>query len=669
MSAILLRADDSRVQAAQPGLLPLPQALEWGEQAIAFEKVKVVLPQVKDAPLRMRQIETELQALLKRNKVAVADDASQQIRLRIGKIEVPGQWEGQEDEAYSLVAEKRGVVITANTVSGLYYGVQTLRQLMVHKDGKATVAACDITDYPAFKIRGLMHDVGRNFQTLDQLKMQIEVMAKHKLNVFHFHCTEYHGWRLESKIYPNLQADSSFTRKPGKYYTQKEFIDLVDFCWARNITVIPEFDSPGHSDAFMKGVGVDNMKDPKALKAITELIDELCSLVPKEKMPYVHVGTDEVRQAKQRVNADYLPALHKCVQDNGREVIGWCSGMTFKGAKQVAQTWAKSNPWGGCQHIDSRSNYVNHLEALDFGVRMFFQQPCRQPNGDSIQLGGVLCHWPDTKVDDEKLILTNNPVIPAFVAYSEGVWKGHAGNYGGYWAKLPSKGTAEYEAYADFEDRIAEQRDRFHSNVPFPMVKTYPIEWRLLGQVADGAVPDLEKGIVKESYDVDGAKFNWSKPVYGGAIHSRHFFGFASHYGGKPKGKDIVWGNTHVYSPVDQEVDAWIGFNTISTSDDRAGSALDGYWSSNKACAIWINGEKVNPPKWANPGKLGKELALIDNVYTSREPAKIKLKKGWNTVLVKSAPTWKWVFSFSPVEKHGLSYREVEGLKYSATKP
>ena len=116
-------------------------------------------------------------------------------------------------------------------------------------------------------------------------------------------------------------------------------------------------------------------------------------------------------------------------------------------------------------------------------------------------------------------------------------------------------------------------------------------------------------------------------------------------------------------------LDAWINFNTISSSDPRAGVAQQGDWGSNAACNIWLNGKRIDPPKWKNKGKSEKEIALIDEVYTSREPAKIKLKKGWNTVLVKSAPTWKWVFSFAPVEKNGQAYREVNGLKFSATQP
>lgn len=669
LSVCTVQASDDAVNPQKPALLPLPQSVEWGDRAIPVSEVQIVLPKTQGDKLQFNQLSSELTTLLKANQITQSTTAKQQIRLRLAKVETAKQWDGQDLEAYSLIAEPRGVVITANTVKGLYYGVQTLRQLIVSQGGKASVAACEITDYPAFKIRGLMHDVGRNFQPIEQLKMQVDVMAAHKMNTFHWHLTDHFGWRLESKIYPGLQSAKAYGRHHGKFYTQQEFVEMADYCWARGITIIPEFDSPGHSEAFRHGLGIANMKEPKAKKAICELIDEVCGLVVKERMPYIHIGTDEVRHAAERVHADYLPALHKSVQDNGREVIGWCRGMTFKGAKQVAQTWATSNPWGGTQHIDSRSNYVNHMEALDFGVRMFFQQPCRSEHGDETQLGGILCHWPDTYVEDPKRTLTNNPVIPAMVAYSEAVWKGIADNHGNYWAKLPAKGSDEYAAYADFEDRLAEQRDRFHTQVPFIMVKTYPIEWRLLGQVADGEVPELEQAIVKDKYAFDGKVYNWTKPVYGGAIHIRHFFGFSSHFSSAPKGKSIVWANTHVYSPIEQEVDAWINFNTISTSDDRAGVAQQGDWGANPACNIWLNGERIMPPKWKNEGKLGKEISLVDQVYTSREPTKLKLSKGWNTVLVKSAPTWKWVFSFSPVEKNGKAFREVKGLKYSAKLP
>lgn len=682
-----LLASDQNVSPQKPALLPAPQSVQWKNEAIILNKVKLSIPALKGDKLRIAQLNHELKQLFQRNKLSHAADATQQIQLKLGKVDVPGQWKGQAREAYSLVAGKRGVVITANTLTGLYRGVQTLRQLVVSKGGTTTVASCKITDYPAFKIRGFMHDVGRNFQSIDQLKRQIDVMAAYKYNVFHWHLTDHFGWRLESKKYPGLQSAKAFGRHHGKFYTQKQFKELSDYCWARGIIIIPEFDSPGHSEAFLHGLGLKNMRDPEAKKAICDLIDEVCSLVDKNRMPYIHLGTDEVRHDTEHVNADYLPALHKAVQNNGREVIGWVKGMTIRGdKKQIQQTWAQAKPLGHLRHIDSRSNYVNHMEALDFAVRMFFQQPCRVPYGDEFNLGGILAHWPDTFVEDEKLILTNNPVIPAMVAYSEAVWKGIPRDLPEFWAKIPPKGTAEYKAFANFEDRLAEQRDRFLSHTPFPMVKTHDIEWRLLGPVASGEVPELEKGIIKDHYEIKEPssgqadatqpgeaqatkKYNWTKPVHGGAIHVRHFFKFAGHLKTFKKGKDIVWANTHIFSNKNQELGAWISFNTTSSSDNRANVAQMGHWNGNQKCNIWINGKRIKPPAWRNPGKKGKEFAFTDEIYTSRKPTKIKLKEGWNSVLIKCSPSWKWVFSFSPVENNGSSYSEVEGLKYSSTTP
>lgn len=663
LQSFSLLASDQKVKPSKPALLPLPQSVEWAEQAIGLDKLKLTLPKIKGERLKLAQLKAEVAQLFERNKLTQDSDAKLQLMLKLSKVEAPGYWEGQADEAYSIVVEKRGIVIKANTVKGLYYGVQTLRQLIVSKDGKTTVAACKIEDYPAFKIRGFMHDVGRNFQSIEQLKMQIDTAAHYKINIFHFHVTEYHGWRLESKKYPELQRIDTFTRKPGKFYTQKEFKDLVDYCWARGMTIIPEFDTPGHSDAFRKAFGIENMKDPRAKELLVELFDELCSLVPKEKMPYVHVGTDEASRAAERVNADYLPALHAVIHKNDRDVIGWVHGMHIKGdTKQIQQTWASSKPLKGLRQIDSRANYLNYLQALNFATRMHFQQPCRQPHGDDMNLGGILCYWPDTKVDDEKQGLLNSPVLSAIVAYSEAVWKGVEQDHNEYWCKIPPRGSDEFRSYVDFEERLLEQRDRFMLGKPFHALRNHHIDWRLLGPVADGEVAELEKGEIKDS-------LNWSAPVQGSALHLRHFFKFPGHIKSFPKGKNIAWANTYVYSPKDQVVDAWIGFNTIASSGYKGGEKLrpQGHWDGNQACNIWVNGTRIDPPVWESK-RQGFEHALTNEIYSARPPSKVALKKGWNPVLIKSASAYKWCFAFRPihVEENG-DIREVDGLKFSTT--
>ncbi|QQL45313.1 family 20 glycosylhydrolase [Sulfuriroseicoccus oceanibius] len=659
-------ASDEGVSRDAPALLPMPRQVEWGRRAVSVDRVKVVFPEQVGDALKFARLKDEVAELLERNGVEASEDAEQLLMFRFGNVAVPNQWRGQSREAYRLVVEDRGVSITANDVAGMYYGLQTLRQLMVNREGQTTVAACKVYDYPAFKIRGFMHDVGRNFQSLEQLKMQIDTFAAYKINTFHFHVTEYHGWRLESKIYPELQRIDTFTRKPGKYYTQQEFKDLVDYCWARNITVIPEFDTPGHSDAFRKALGIKTMKDPKAKEAMVRLFDELCSLVPKEKMPYIHVGTDEASKPEERVNADYLPALHEVIQRNGRDVIGWVHGMHIKGdTKQIQQTWASSKPLPKLRHIDSRANYLNYLQALNFATRVHFQQPCSVPHGDETNLGGILCYWPDTKVDDEKQALLNSPVLSAVVGYSEAVWRGVPKDQPEYWCKIPPRGTSEFKRYAHFEERLIEQRERFQKGKPFLALRTHNVDWRLLGPVADGEVEALERGEIRDRYD----GYAWSAPVQGAALHLRHFFKFPSHLKSFPKGKDVVWANTFVFSPVDQEVDAWIGFNTVAASGYKGKETIpaQGDWDGNPACNIWINGERVDPPVWESTAQ-GMEHALTNEIYSARPPTKIRLKKGWNPVLVKAARSYKWCFAFKPIHVDAAgNITEVDGLKFSSS--
>lgn len=188
---------------------------------------------------------------------------------------------------------------------GFYYGMKTLEQLLLRRGGTTTIAACDIVDWPDFEIRGFMNDVGRNYMPLPLIARELDSMAQLKLNVYHFHFTENPGWRLESKIYPELNAPENYTRMPGKFYTQKEFKQLVEYCRLRNILLIPEMDMPGHSQMFRKALNV-KMSDEKATKALVALIKELCSLVPKEKMPIIHIGTDEVRGKDEQVNNEIL---------------------------------------------------------------------------------------------------------------------------------------------------------------------------------------------------------------------------------------------------------------------------------------------------------------------------------------------------------------------------
>jgi len=178
------------------------------------------------------------------------------------------------NEGYKLVSTSKGVVITANKPAGLFYGMQTLLQLLPKEieskevvKMKWTIPAVQITDYPRFGWRGLMLDVSRHFFTKEEVKQYIDEMARWKFNTFHWHLTDDEGWRIEIKSLPKLTevgawrvqrfghfGDRDFP-KPGEkateggFYTQDDIREVILYAKERNITIVPEIDVPGHSMA------------------------------------------------------------------------------------------------------------------------------------------------------------------------------------------------------------------------------------------------------------------------------------------------------------------------------------------------------------------------------------------------------------------------------------
>ncbi|MBS1974798.1 MAG: beta-N-acetylhexosaminidase, partial [Bacteroidetes bacterium] len=244
-------------------------------------------------------------------------------------------------DSYSMDVSKSAVKIEGNTHEATFYGVQTLIQLLpVEKSAKLKLPAIEVEDYPRFKYRGLMLDVGRHFMPLDFVKKYIDFIALHKMNRFHWHLTEDQGWRIEIKKYPKLTEIGScrngtiIGHHPGTgndnekncgYYTQEQIREVVKYAADRYITIIPEIEMPGHSSAAIaaypqlscfpdestaiaKGVtwagdttgkqvqqswGVyDDVYCPSeyTFKFLEDVLDEVMQLFPSE---YIHVGGDE----------------------------------------------------------------------------------------------------------------------------------------------------------------------------------------------------------------------------------------------------------------------------------------------------------------------------------------------------------------------------------------
>ncbi len=581
------------------------------------------------------------------------------------------------DESYSLNVNPDSVVLIAENEKGIFRGMQTIKQLTYHKNGQEFIAGCRITDWPAFGLRGFMQDVGRNFQSLPMLKEQIDVMAAYKFNVFHFHITDNPGWRLESKKYPQLSAASSMSRWPGKYYSQEDFRQLVNYCSDRYITLIPEFDIPGHCEAFRKGFALDSMSDLRVKSILLDLIDELCNLIPKEKMPYIHLGTDEVWHKNEKPEPGLLSALEQRVRLHNREVIVWSPGQHIENDNtSITQLWSSAGkPKDGHRYIDSRLNYLNHLDPLSGVSQLYFDRICGAAHGDSMRLGGILCCWNDNNVSDEYNILRQNPVYPGMLTYSETSWKGQPKDPGeNYLAKLPLPENPLYKEFQEFEERLIIHRDRYFQDKPFPYVKQSQICWKIIGPFNNqndvNKIFPVEDSI-RLDYPVDGRNYTWTGPYYGGTIHIRHFFGFPSWFSEK---KGTVYAATQIWSPKDQEVGCWIGFQDWSRSGGRRGGPfpIKGQWHTTNP-KVWINGEIIKPPVWKNPGLPEKteEIPFSDENYFFRQPTNITLKKGWNTVLLKvpqGENSWKWMFTFVPVRMENNQVKEIEGLRFSSEK-
>lgn len=221
----------------------------------------------------------------------------------------------EDDEGYRIVCEDTVIQITAKTDCGLFYGLQTLKQILLQSFGK--VPALEINDKPMYKYRGFMLDSGRYCQPVKDIKRLINLMAMHKLNVFHWHLTEDQGWRVEIKKYPELtrkgqkrsHTNFGFHSYEG-YYTQEQIKDIVKYCHERFIKVIPEFDIPGHtvsaiacypylscfdrelSVATHWGVKHDILCAGKdsTYEFVFNVLDELTELFPDK---IIHIGGDE----------------------------------------------------------------------------------------------------------------------------------------------------------------------------------------------------------------------------------------------------------------------------------------------------------------------------------------------------------------------------------------
>ena len=207
-------------------------------------------------------------------------------------------------------------------------------------------------------IRGFLQDVGRSYISIEELKKEIAILSRYKINVFHWHLTENQAYRLESKKYPQLNDPAITTRMPGKFYTHEEARDLVEFCRQHGMMLIPEIDVPGHSAAFDRAFGF-SMQSEQGVPIVRDLLTEACEVFD---VPYLHLGTDEVRFT----NPDFVPEMVALVRSKGKKVISYNPGWKYDvGEIDMTHLWSyrgKAQP--GIPAIDSKFHYLNHFDTF-----------------------------------------------------------------------------------------------------------------------------------------------------------------------------------------------------------------------------------------------------------------------------------------------------------------
>lgn len=336
---------------------------------------------------------------------------------------------------YALQVKKEGIFITAATEEGIFYGVQTLIQLLDPntKEKMMDIPFVDIKDEPRFQYRGMHLDVTRHFFPLAFVKKYIDYLALHKMNYFHWHLTDDQGWRIEIKKYPKLTEIGSMrkgtitgflpgngnTNTPhGGFYTQDEIKEVVKYAADRYITVIPEIEMPGHASAALTaysflgctggpykvqetwGVFDDVFcaGNEQTFNFLQDVIDEVVSLFPAK---YIHIGGDECPKSswkkcpkcqqrmkdhqlkdEHELQSYFVQRMEKYVNSKGKSIIGW-DEILEGGLAQNATVMSWRGEEGGIEAAKQ-----NHYAIMTPGNYVYFDY-APSAKRDSLTMPGI----------------------------------------------------------------------------------------------------------------------------------------------------------------------------------------------------------------------------------------------------------------------------------------
>jgi hexosaminidase len=270
---------------------------------------------------------------------------------------VPGQARGEE--GYDLRIAPNRVTIAGGGRAGVFYAVQTLRQLLPLK-APWRVPAGAVVDAPRFSWRGAMLDVARHFFGVADVERFVDLMATYKLNRLHLHLSDDQGWRISIRSWPNLTRHGGSTAVgggPGGYYTQQQYRQLVAYAASRFVTVVPEIDMPGHVEAALSSypelscdgkerplftgidVGFSSLCTTKAVtyRFVDDVVGELSRLTPGA---WLHIGGDEAMATKPADYVRFIERVQRIVRGHGKVLLGWEEiGRATLPPRSLVQHW------------------------------------------------------------------------------------------------------------------------------------------------------------------------------------------------------------------------------------------------------------------------------------------------------------------------------------------
>ena len=276
-------------------------------------------------------------------------------------------------ESYNLSINRMGITLESPSEEGLYRGITSLKQIILISSGQndTSVPFGDINDHASYSYRGAMLDVARHFFKTNDVKRYIDILSFYKINHLHLHLTDDQGWRIEIKKWPKLTtigAEKEVGGTPGGFYTQEEYIDIVNYAHEHFITIVPEVDIPGHTNAALASyselncngispeiytgieVGFSTLcaQNDITYKFLENVIDEISVITPG---PYFHVGGDESDVTSKEDFIQMMDSVVLYAKQNNKKPITWDNNTK---TADIAQYWnneSKKNVIGKSKEI------------------------------------------------------------------------------------------------------------------------------------------------------------------------------------------------------------------------------------------------------------------------------------------------------------------------------